>query len=102
MTIKELVAELNILIEAGYGNAKATAGYPTLYVSEDGYITENPHREDSDAIKFSAKKFLKENKDQKVTEIQLHEPFYDTCSCWDFYEEDSAYEDDENFEEIEE
>lgn len=36
MTIKELAAELNILVEAGYGDADAVIGIPTVYVTEDG------------------------------------------------------------------
>lgn len=78
MTIKELVSELNALIEAGYGNAKATVGIPTLYVSEDSSITQKSNRDESEDIDFSAKVFLEDIKgiDQELTEIQLHDAYY--------------------------
>lgn len=96
MTINELVNELNTIVEAGYGNAKAIVGIPTLYVTEDSDISQNYHRDESEDIEFSAKEFLESIKSIKrdLTEIELHNAYYDTCSCWDFYDEDSEDEDE--------
>lgn len=97
MTIKELAAELSILVESGYGNAKAVFGIPTVYVTEDGDISINDYRHETGNIIFSAKDYIKGSPDTRLTEIPLHDASYDTCSCWDYYDdrEECEGEDDE-------
>lgn len=87
MTIKELAAELNILVESGYGEAKAVIGIPTVYVTEDGDISINDYRHETRDIRFSAKDYIKGSPDTRIPEIPLHDAYYDTCSCWDYYDD---------------
>lgn len=89
MTIIELANELKTLIEAGYGDAKAVFGVPTMFVSQDGDIEINNYRDATKDIEFSAKFFI-ENKDdiyQESNEIKLHNACYDECSWEDFYDD---------------
>lgn len=88
MTIKDLVNELNKLVEAGYGEAKATIGIPTLYVSEDGDVENNYYCDETEDFEFSAKFYIEnKNIDKELNEIKLHQSYYNTCSCWDFYDD---------------
>lgn len=98
MTIKELANELNILVEAGYGDANAVVGIPTLYIDEDGDILKNPYRDKTDGIDFSAKEFLEyiEGFDPELKEIKLHTDDYDTCTESDYYDEWDEYEESED------
>lgn len=57
MTIKELAVELNTLVEAGYGDAKAVVKVPTLFVTEDSDIGTNNYRNKTENIYFSAKMY---------------------------------------------
>lgn len=109
MTIKELVSELNTLIEAGYGDKKAVVGIPTMFVSQDGDIELNNYRDATKDIEFSAKyylenkeylaKFFIENKDdidQESNEIKLHNASYEECSWEDYYDDCEKCEEDVN------
>lgn len=96
MTIKELADELNILVESGYGNAKAIIGIPTLYVSEDGDIYQNEYRHATSNIVFSAKDYIKGSPDTRLPEIPLHNGSYDECSWRAYYDDMKACEDDED------
>lgn len=96
MTIKELAVELNTLVEAGYGDAKAVVKVPTLFVTEDGDIGTNDYRNKTENIYFSAKKCIEDKEylaqffvefDKELNEIQLHKAYYDRCSCWDYYDD---------------
>lgn len=107
MTIKELVNELNTLIEAGYGDKKAVVGIPTMFISEDGDLSINDYRDAIQDIEFSAKsyienkeyltKFFIENKDdidQESNEIKLHNAYYEECSYDDYYDDCEKCEED--------
>lgn len=102
MTIKELVSELNTLIEAGYGNAKAIVNIPTLYITEDGDISRNEYRHETRDITFSAKDYIKGSPDTRIPEIPLHDASWDECSYDDFWDDYKECEDDEGEDWIEE
>lgn len=95
MKIKDLVNELSKLVEAGYGEAKATIGIPTLYVSEDGDISRNEYRHETKDITFSAKDYIKGSPDTRIPEIPLQNASWDKCSYDDFRND---YKECENFE----
>lgn len=113
MTIKELIGELNVLVEAGYGDAKAVVKVPTLFVTEDGDIGTNDYRNKTENIYFSAEACIKDKKDlaqffienkdcldkdgidKELNEIQLHKACYDRCSCWDYYDDRKKCEGEE-------
>lgn len=96
MTIKELAVELNILVEAGYGDAKAVVGIPTVYITEDEAISLNGYRDVTKDITFSAKDYIKGSPDTIIPEIPLHNAYYDECSCWDYYDDVKECEGDED------
>lgn len=98
MTIIELANELNTLVEAGYGNAKAVVGIPTLYVSEDGYVENNYYRHETEDITFSAKDYIKGSPDTRIPEIPLQDASWDECSYDDFLDDykECEGEDDED------
>lgn len=95
MTIKELAAELNILVEAGYGDADAVIGIPTVYVTEDRDISRNDYRYETEDIRFSAKDYIKGSPDTRIPEVQLHNASYEECSCWAFYDDRKECEGDD-------
>lgn len=102
MTIKELASELNTLIAAGYGDAKAVVKVPTLFVTEDSDIGTNDYRNKTENIYFSAKAYIKDKEylaqffiENELNEIQLHKAYYDRCSCWDYYDDVKECEGDE-------
>lgn len=95
MTIKELANELNILIESGYGDAKAVVGIPTVYITEDGAISINDYRHVTRNITFSAKDYIKGSPDTRIPEIPLHNAYFDECSSDDFWDDYKECEGDE-------
>lgn len=100
MTIIELANELKTLIEAGYGDAKAVFGVPTVFISQDGDIEINDFRDATKDIEFSAKSYIehkeylakffiknKDDIDQESNEIKLHNACYEECNWEDFYDD---------------
>lgn len=97
MTIIELANELNKLVDAGYGDAKATIAIPTLYIDEDGAIMLNPYRDKTDDIEFSTD-FLDymDGFDPELKEIELHIADYDTCTESEYFDDWKENEESED------
>lgn len=87
MTIIELANELNKLVEAGYGDAKAIVGIPTLYISDDGDLYKDNDADVTEELYFWSDHFLRE--DGNKNEVRIIEGNYiEKEDCWDEDEEE--------------
>ncbi len=95
MKIKKLLEILQKAVDKGCGDINLEYDVPCLYVSEDSDIYQNEYRGHTESLNISLKELL-EAKKEGYNNITVCGGSYDECSCWDYYDDRKAEEDEED------
>lgn len=93
MKVKKLLEILRKAVDKGCGDINLEYDVPCLYVSEDSDIYQNEYRGHTESLKITLKELL-EAKKEGYNNITICGG-YDECSCWDYYDDRKAEEDED-------